>query len=305
MVWIHEFLASLLLIAAQDFYTLKVDVPVVSLDVTVSDATGSLIENLNKTDFQVFEDGVAQEIRFFSPVSAPYNVFLLFDRSESTYDDWPFMQRAVERFIDDLRPQDRIALGSFDKNYDVDAAWTSDRAKVVRALDKVVKNRKANGTKFHAAIERTLRREFRNVAGRKAVVVLTDGKDTEYLWERGSDLKKALKTAADLHIPVYIIGIEDEADSRVMFQRTRQYLDDMRDFMKQLAERSGGQLLYPKSLADVGRMYEQIARSLGTSYSLGYVPSGETPTGKYRKVEVKTRGPGLKITQSRGGYVAR
>jgi Ca-activated chloride channel homolog len=302
---IGKLVAGLLLIAAQDLYTLKIEVPVVSVDVTVSNASGSLVENLGKNDFQILEDGVPQEIRFFSPVSAPYNVFLLFDRSESTHDDWPFMQRAVTRFIDDLRPQDRIALGAFDKGYEVTVAWTSDRAKVIRALDNVIKKSKPDGTKFHAAVERTLRREFKNVAGRRAVVVLTDGKDTEYLWERGGDLKKALKAAGEQRIPVYIIGLEDPADRRVILPRTKQYLSEMRESMNQLAERSGGQLLFPKSLADVGRMYEQIARSLGTSYSLGYVPAVDAPAGRYRKVEVKTRGNALRITQSRAGYVAR
>src|SRR5262245_25437557 len=94
-------------------YILKVDVPLVSVDITVRDAAGKPVNDLVSEDFEVYEDGVRQDIRNFSPVSTPYDVFLLFDRSGSTQHKWPFMQRAVASFIASLRPQDRIAIGSF------------------------------------------------------------------------------------------------------------------------------------------------------------------------------------------------
>jgi Ca-activated chloride channel homolog len=305
MSWISQFLVALYVVAAQDPYTLKVEVPVVSVDVTVTDAGDAMVNDLTKNDFQIFEDGVPQEIRFFSPVSAPYNVFLLFDRSGSTQFDWPFMQNAFVKFVEDLRPQDRVALGSFDDGYDVHVPWTGDHAKVIAGLEKVVHGRKGNATRFYSALDRTLRREFRNVVGRRAVVVLTDGKDTEYLWESDGDLKKALKAVSEQRIPVYIVALRDEADSRVILPQTKRYLFDIREFMQQFADRSGGQLLFPKALDDVTAMYERIGRALGTSYSLGYIPSNQTPGGRYRRVEVKTRADGLRLTQSRTGYVGR
>src|SRR5688572_24458109 len=124
---------------AQDPYTLKVDVPVVSVDVAVSDSNGLLVNELTKSDFQIFEDGALQEIRFFSPVAAPYNVFLLFDRSGSTRNKWSFMRNAVVSFIENLRPQDRVALGSFDEKFEVHLRWSTDRAKAIAALDEIAK----------------------------------------------------------------------------------------------------------------------------------------------------------------------
>ncbi len=79
MLTVRHALNALFLLASQDTYTLKVDVPVVSIDVVVSNSDGSLINGLSKNDFQIAEDGIAQEIQFFSPVSAPYNALLLFD----------------------------------------------------------------------------------------------------------------------------------------------------------------------------------------------------------------------------------
>jgi VWFA-related protein len=135
-------------LAAQDLYTLKVDVPVISVDVAVTDSNGELVSELTQDDFQIFEDGALQEIRFFSPVSAPYNVFLLFDRSGSTRSKWSFMRNAVVRFIERLRPQDRIAMGSFDEKFDVHLRWGADLGKAIRALDEIVKPREVNGTRF-------------------------------------------------------------------------------------------------------------------------------------------------------------
>jgi Ca-activated chloride channel homolog len=308
MFWLAPVIAAFLAFTsqdAQDLYTLKVEVPVVSVDVTVTDANGSLINDLTKADFQILEDGVPQDIRFFSPVSAPYNVFLLFDRSGSTRDRWSFMQKAVARFIEDLRPQDRVALGSFDEKFDVNVAWTSDRAKVVAALDKVIYGHDSDGTRFYSALDRTLRREFKNVVGRRAVVVLTDGKDTDYLFEEEGDFRKVFRASQEQRIPVYIVALYNEADSRVIFQRTRQYLIETREIMQLIADRSGGQVLYPKTLDDVARMYEQIGRALGTSYSLGYISSNHTSNGRVRKVEVKTGGKSYRLTQSRTEYALK
>jgi hypothetical protein len=74
--------------------------------------------------------------------------------------------------------------------------------------------------------------------------------------------------------------------------------------MQRFADNSGGELLFPKDVDDVTRLYDEIGRRLGTSYSLGYVPSVTRPDGKFHKIEVKTRRDGLRLVQSRSGYQA-
>jgi len=291
------------LLAQDSPFTVKVDVPVVSVDVVVTDAAGELISNLNKDDFEIYEDGTSQPIQFFSPVSAPYNVFLLFDRSASTQENWTFMQQAVVRFIENLRPQDRVAIATFAKDFAVSLAWSADRKKAVAALDRIGQLNDGSETRLYAALDRTLRREFKNVIGRRAVIVLTDGKDTEYAYENDGDLKKALKAAAQERVPIYFVAVEDEADARIILPRTRQYLFEVRDYMHQLAERSGGQVLQPKTLNDLTPMYDQIGRAFGTSYSLGYIPAASAK-GTHR-ILIKTRSAGPRITQSRDVYTTR
>src|SRR5437868_6962748 len=127
MNWTDSLLITFLF--TQDPYTVKLDVPVVSIDVTVLDSKDNLVSNLTKDDFLIYENGVPQIVKFFSPVSAPYHIFLLFDSSGSTRNNQSFMQTAAEKLIENLRPQDSIALGSFDDGFKLHLAWTTDRAK--------------------------------------------------------------------------------------------------------------------------------------------------------------------------------
>jgi hypothetical protein len=75
--------------------------------------------------------------------------------------------------------------------------------------------------------------------------------------------------------------------------------------MEQVAEVSGGRLLYPDAMEDIIHLYDQIGRELGMSYSVGYVPSDSATNGSFRRIEVRTRTAGLRVTQSRTGYYAR
>src|SRR5882672_6472072 len=121
-------LVSAALVSAQEGpYTLRVDVPYVSVDVSVQDPGGKTVSDLSANDFELYEDGVRQEIGYFSPASAPYNVFLLFDRSGSTQHKWPFMQKAVAALISNLRHQDHIAIGTFDYELQLQMGWTDSR----------------------------------------------------------------------------------------------------------------------------------------------------------------------------------
>jgi Ca-activated chloride channel homolog len=302
MHWPRLLLPILLVI--QDPYTLKLDVPVVSIDVTVVDSKDNLVNHLTQDDFLIYENGVRQTIRFFSPVSAPYNVFLLFDSSGSTRNNRDFMKDAVSKLVENLRPQDSIAMGSFDDDFKLHLGWSTDREKAFLALRTIMRPHESNGTRFYAALDRTLRREFKGIIGRRAVVVLTDGLDTPFFYESTGDLKRVLQSTRDQRIPVYLVALRSDAASRVIFPNTLLYLDAIRVNMQHLVDNSGGEILFPKDLTDVTRLYEQIGQRLGTSYSLGFVPLNAKRDESFRKIEVKARNTALRLTQSRTGYYA-
>jgi Ca-activated chloride channel family protein len=298
--YVTTLLFSLLML--QDPYTFRVDVPIVSVDVSVVDSKGVPVNNLTKGDFEIYEDGISQEVRFFSPISAPYNVFLLFDSSGSTRDNLDFMAQAAAELIVNLRPEDKLAIASFDDDFKLHLAWSTDRTKAMTALRQIIQPHESNETRFYAALDHTLRREFKGMTGRRAVVVLTDGKDTPFSSGSKRDFKPLLQATREQHIPVNIVALQSDAVSQAVFPNTLLYLDAVRINMQQLADNSGGEILFSKDFDDVARLYEQIGHRLGTSYSLGYVPSNAKRDGSFRKIDVKTRDRDFHLTQSRLGY---
>jgi Ca-activated chloride channel family protein len=326
------FVSGTLLSAQVSDYTLRVDVPFVLVDVTVQDDHSKVVDDLSRQSFELYEDGIPQEIRYFSPVSTPYNIFLLFDRSGSTQDKWPLMQRAVAGFISSLRPQDHIAIAAFDAELQRELAWTSDRQKALFALPQLILPQKIGGTDFYGAVERTLRNEFKKTADRRALIVLTDGRDTSIyrqlmltnrLLEPEEDhrYQRVLKVARTQHIPVYIIafntdqnlesntlGADEYQRLRIIFPQSsvpERYLMGVRARMEELAEASAGRILYPKKIEEIVPLYQQIGREIGTSYTIGYVSSNTQKNPSFRQIEVRTKDERLHVTQSRNGYYPR
>jgi Ca-activated chloride channel family protein len=321
-----------LLSAQQPQYTLKIDVPYISVDVTVQDPAGQTLNNLPADAFELYENGIRQSLINFSPVSTAYNVLLLFDRSGSTQDKWPLMQRAVAGFIADLRPQDKIAIASFDNDVEFLQPWTGDRQNALVTLPRLTNGSNIGETNFYGAVDQTLRREFRKVNGRRALVVLTDGRDTSFYKQLvGHDrlvdpkeerpFQNVLKTARTERIPAYFIafntdrnlepntiGADEYRNLRVIYPNSDipdRYLAAVRLRMEQLADVSGGRVIYPAKLQDIVSLYQQIGHELGTSYSLGYVSSNAARDGGLRQIEVRTRQEGLRVIQSRTSYYAK
>src|SRR5215470_13844572 len=289
----------------QDPSTLKLDVQVVSVDVTVVDSKGNLVNRLGKDDFLISENGIPQSIRFFSPVSAPYNIFLLFDSSDSTRGDRQFMVRAALALLDNLQPQDRVAFGSFDDRFRRHVSWTADRNLAAAALREISQPHESYGTYFYSALDETLRKEFKGVTGRRAIVVLTDGHDTRMIYGSNGDLKKVLQSAREQRIPVFLVALPGEPASQVVSPNTQAYLETVSLNMQHIVDNSGGEILFSKDLDDVVRLYEQLGRRLGMAYSLGYVPANSSTDGSFRRIQIKTRDDSLHLSQSREGYYAR
>jgi VWFA-related protein len=313
-------------------YTLKIDLPYVFVDVTAEDASGNAIRDLTRDAFSVYENGVRQEISHFLPVSAPYNILLLFDRSGSTHDKWALMQRAVGGFISSLREQDRIAIATFDYTVEMQLPWTGDRRQALLALPQLIRPNQVGGTEFYASVEQTLRREFKGITGRRALVVLTDGRDTSLykdivtknrLLDSKDDrpYQKTLKAAKASRIPIYFVafntdknlepnlsGGDEYRSLRVIFPRSNvsdRYVTGVRARMEELADSSGGRVLYPQRLEDIVPLYRQIGNELGASYTIGYIASQPATQSGFRRIEVRPLKEDLRLIQSRKGYYAK
>lgn len=148
----------------------------VSVPVSVSDRDGHYINGLKKGDFTLFEDGVEQKITFFATYDEPLNVALLLDTSISTRDTLDKIKDAAKDFIKLLNPNDKCLIATFDNRVNLLNSFTSSKETLYYSLDKL-HSATQNGTVIFSAVEQTIQKSFNNVEGRKAIVLLSDGKD--------------------------------------------------------------------------------------------------------------------------------
>ena len=316
-------LVGALAASAQEPLVLNVDVSLVTLDVIVTDASGRPVTTLKKDDFTVYENGVQQEIRNFTPVESPYSVLLLIDCSTSTQPLWPFLVESMNRFTARLRPQDNIALAQFGGSYKTLLGWRARGSGSVEVPFQP-NDRSCNNTDFYGAIGDALA-ELRRPMGRKGAVVLTDGvhngipvqRNPVGIFNRRVDadddggFQKVLRAVRASDAVLYFVAVNTDLNPAGIGGGGRYDPEELYDMlqvrsrMEQLAQVSGGRMTYPKEPADVVPLFEQIGQELGTSYGLGYEPPDSKKDGTYRKIEVRLNDKNLRVQQSRTGYEAR
>src|SRR3982751_2490175 len=153
----------------------RVNTSLVTVPVSVMDRDGKYIPSLGREDFHIFEDGVEQCIAYFATVDKPFTVVLLIDTSRSTDFRLEDIQDAAIAFVNQLKPEDKVVVISFDDDIRVLAKATSDRDELVRAIRRT---RTGNGTRLYDAVHSVISKELKRIEGRKAVVLFTDGVDT-------------------------------------------------------------------------------------------------------------------------------
>jgi Ca-activated chloride channel family protein len=275
-------LSTSVVVSAQKDFQVKVNVSLVSVDVGVFDRKGDAVTTLGKDDFLVFEDGQEQEIRVFEPSGVAFNALLLVDRSGSMRSAWDSMVSGLNRFMQVLRAQDRVAIAAFDRDIGMASNWRSPRSGKKETIGLLPDGR---GTDFYGAVVWAAG-YIRAEKGRKGVIVFSDGEQSG----DGATLKNALDRLRQVNVPFYFIGYNTNGRTAAE--------------MKQLAEISGGKAFFPAEAEDLAGIYEQIARDLGRAYSISYMPLKE-PDGKFRQIEVRTLDVRLHVSQSRDGYYAR
>ena len=162
-------------VVEDDGDVIKVETSLVSFPVSVLDRDGRFITGLKKEDFQIFEDGKEQTVDSFSSVEVPFTVILLLDVSPSTQFRIDEIQDAAIAFVDQLRPNDKVSVISFDERVRVLSPPTSNR----NALRNAIRQAQfGDGTSLYEAVDYVISRELKRIEGRKAVVLFTDGVDT-------------------------------------------------------------------------------------------------------------------------------
>ena len=387
---------------AQDIETLKIDTNLVTVPVIASSRTGTYIGDLTKEEFKLSEDGVPQEIAFLASINAPFHLVLMIDTSNSTQGLLPQIQRAAIAFLDQLGPNDKVKVISFDGQLHDWNDFTGDKA-VLR--NSISQTRKGDDTRVYDAVQLALN-ALRPIQTRKAIVIFTDGMD----WHsQSSTFESTLRDLDESGVIVYPIRFETRAETEKIARqqdaatngaglptssviRTRNggtpttfpteepstvpvmprrslpipadptsiifgrrttpppttsptgpfpdtappprdpsttdprrnpdpgtirnqpndtisaMLDNLYfladSYLKELGDRSGGQLYRADTISSLPQAFAAIAAELRTQYLLGYYPTNKTDNGVYRKIQVKTSRKDIAI-RARPGYRAR
>ena len=157
----------------QDIETIKIDTNLVTVPVIATDIGGLYLPDLRQEDFNIFEDGIKQDVAFFATISAPFHVILMLDTSASTEASLGQIQRAAFAFVQQLQANDQVKIISFDDELRELCEFTNDRNELKAAINTT---RSGKGTRLYDAFDLALS-SIRNIQGRKAIVLFTDGVD--------------------------------------------------------------------------------------------------------------------------------
>lgn len=281
-------------VLAQDPQRFRAGVELVSLTVTVTEGT-RYITDLEEKDFEVYEDGVRQELTFFTRLQQPIALAVLLDTSNSMEPSLKIAQEAAVGFVRRMRPDDRMEVVEFNSQVRVTQTYTSD----VAALEKAIRQTSVSGaTSLYNAIYialRGLKREQARTAEevrRQAIVVLSDGDDTTSLvpFEEVLDLAKRSESS------IYAIGLRQPDEGRPRFREAEFVL-------RQLSQETGGRAFFPTTAAELPKIYTQISEELASQYIMAYGSRNPLRNGAWRRIQVRVQRPGVQA-RTRQGYYA-
>jgi len=275
-----------------DAYTIKVNVDMVVLRATAQDSENILVSGLNQEDFQVYEDGVLQSIKYFSHEDIPVTVGLVVDNSGSMKPKRHDVIAAALAFARSSNPQDQMFVVNFNENVSFglpgDIAFTDQPAQLQVALSRVA----ADGeTALYDAVAIALEHLKKGNRDKKVLIVVSDGGDNASKHK----LTEIMALVGQPGVTIYTIGIFDDQDA-----------DRNPVVLRRLAKATGGEAFLPEALKDVTPICERIARDIRNQYTIAYVPTNRKRDETYRVIQVtaRARGYGRLSVRTRTGYFA-
>jgi VWFA-related protein len=184
----------------------KVETTLISIPVSVMDRDGKYIPNLGKDDFRIWENGVEQKVAYFASTEKPFTVALVIDTSASTRFKLEEIQDAAIAFVNQLRPDDRVMVVSFDDKIRVLAQPTNDRAALRNAI---LETKIGSGTRLYDAMDQVIHQHLNRIEGRKAIVLFTDGVDTT---SKHASYESTVRDAEELDALIYPVEYNTYGD---------------------------------------------------------------------------------------------
>ena len=312
---------------------IRVNTTLVTIPVSVMDRDGRYVPNLQKDDFRIWEDGVEQEVAFFQSVDKPFSVVLMLDTSPSTQFRLEDIQNAAIDFINQLRPDDRVMVVSFNDQIKVLSEFTTDRMKLNRAIQRAHTD---DGTRLYDAVDMVINQQLSRIQGRKAIVLFTDGVDTT---SKRADFEMNITDAQELDALIYPVQYDTSQDMNVgnfpgpqidvwgtilggifgggrgggMGRRggggyprsrgtARSDYEIASRYLEELANATGGREYRADSVQNMSYAFGNVAEELRRQYSIGYYPKRPPQAGQRRQIRVRAKQPNLAV-RARDSYI--
>jgi VWFA-related protein len=310
-------------------------VTLVQVPCTVAAPDGTQVRGLGQSDFRLFEDGVAQEIASFDASATPASIALVIDASPSIFHELAEMRGAAHALAENLSPEDEISVVSFSSEAHLLLPFSKNRGLLDRAIDSqyLAKVENSSESRIYQSVFLAARELFSGRAGRKAIVLLTDGQDSGLglTWDPRSALPSTGAAASRLAfddvarelgsdgIALFIVSTENrprgmtaewlEAHRNEMLisaEARKQGMPNYTLYLAELARRAGGQLYFLREIGNLSEIYRRIALAIGAQYTLGFYPSAGTARAGWRSLRVELAA-GVKVPPNsklsyRGSY---
>ena len=275
----------------------RAGVDVVGMNVTVTDASRHYVTDLDRQDFQIFEDGRPQEVTFFRKSSLPLALALLIDTSGSMEPNLHVAQEAAVGFVRALGPEDVASVIDFDTSVHVRQDFTADRS----ALEHAIRKTAAGGsTALYNAVyialkelNKTIRDERLEESRRRAIVILSDGEDTSSLL----GFEEVLDLAARSDTAIYAIGLLGHEITVIKRPNEAQFV------LRRLSEQTGGRVFFASDAKELKGVYGEIREELGNQYFLAYESNNPRRNGQFRRISIRVSRASV-VARTRPGYYA-
>ncbi len=282
--------ASVLFLNAPQAVQFRVEGSAVHLDVVVTGPNQFFVPRLTRDDFEVLEDGVRQEVSFFtSDDVAPLTLVLLLDASSSIEPSEKGIKKAASNLVREMTPRDQTAVVVFSDSVKSSTHFTAFQKPLLDAIGSL---HPAGWTALYDAILHSLDKLSR-IEGRKTLLVFTDGSDSRpTAGGSKASMEEAIEAGKHSEVTIYTVGFVAEAR------------EVNRDFLERLARATGGRAFFPVNVDHLERSFSAIQEELHTQYRIGYTPRNDVRDGAWRRIEVRIKGQPNLIVRTRQGYYA-
>jgi VWFA-related protein len=264
----------------------------IALNATVRDGNGGLVSGLAKEDFQIYEDGVLQQIEYFGREDIPVTAGIVIDNSGTMGPKRAEVVAAALMFARSSNPKDQMFVVHFNENVSFGLPDTMPFTDNVAQLENALSRITAKGlTALYDAVAVALDHLNKGNLDKKVLIVISDGEDNA----SKQTLEKVLTAAGKSNAIIYTIYIFDEINH-----------DRNPRALKQLAKATGGEAFSPDSITEIVSICKRIALDIRSQYSIAYLPTNNKQDGKFRAIKVKaeTKDGRRLIIRTRAGYYA-